>query len=113
MARRDLFVGLVAGLVAGVLIGATFSDNGTQRAMAQAAPGPSAPAPGREQVAPALGREPAAAASTPGRYQVSAWAYATPGGGGTSGAYVLDTRTGQLWRTRSGLPGLEKVGKAE
>lgn len=88
MWRGSSLVGLLAGLILGVVI--TVLLSGAQvipRAMAQA----EAPQP------------PIAAQ----RYQIYTWAYPAgslgPGGGGSlssHGAYVLDTRTGEVWYIR-------------
>jgi hypothetical protein len=91
MARWNLFVGLAARLIAGASIAVFSGGHGAQRA---------------------LGQEPAGVSSGPGRYQVSAWAYPTPGGGGTYGAFVLNTQTGQLWEY-TGTSGLKKSVKLE
>ena len=49
----------------------------------------------------AVAQAPAAAASV-GRYQISAYAGPSGGGGVHHGCYIVDTATGTVWHTRSG-----------
>jgi hypothetical protein len=89
MARNNGFVGFGVGLLLGVVVTISFSvRESIPRAMAQVA---SAPEP-----APAPLPPPPPEASP--RYQLSAWAHSgNQGSPAAQGAYVLDTRTGQVW----------------
>jgi hypothetical protein len=49
----------------------------------------------------AVAQAPAAAGSVL-RYQISAYAGQTAGGGVHHGCYIVDTTTGQVWHTRAG-----------
>jgi hypothetical protein len=87
VSKRDLFIGFGAGLASGLLSAATLiNGNLMRRAEAQVAAAP-----------------PAAR----GRFEISAWS--APG---ISGAYVLDTQSGEVWLVRD-HERVRSLGKVE
>jgi hypothetical protein len=99
MERKTWFVGFAAGVLAGVVATIAISGGlGVPRVMAQV-PGDQ-PTPFHAQ-----------AILPPPHYQLSSWGHSGAGGIPPShGAYVLDIRTGQLWRTDD-RGELKNVGK--
>ena len=103
MVRRNVFFVFATGLLTGVVgMIAVMGSHAVPRAMAQGGQPPHQPGP-----------------TSPGRYQVAAWAH--PGAIGAVGAgslpsahgvYVLDTQTGKVWQAKDAGE-LEPIGMAK